>query len=87
MNLLWRLGKEASKYKRLYLVAIVSTFLLTIINLIAPKLLSNMTAIVEQKTALDPVREIGILTGILITLRLLKILIRYLSNYLSHKAA
>jgi len=87
MKLLWRLSKEAIRYKALYVIAILSTLGMTIVNLIAPKLLSNVTALVNEgidKPTLDKVRHI---TLILIGLYLLRILFRFLSNYLAHKAA
>ncbi|MGB8451231.1 MAG: ABC transporter ATP-binding protein [Anaerocolumna sp.] len=87
MKLLWRLGREAIKYKTLYLIAIISTFALTLINLAAPKILSSMTAIVEQGGSDKAVRQIILLTLLLIALYLVRILFRYLSNYLAHKAA
>ena len=87
MKLLWRLGKEAIRYRTLYVFAILSTFGLTIINLAAPKILSSMIAIVEQGESEYAIREIVTLTTVLISLYLLKILFRYLSNYLAHKAA
>ncbi len=87
MKLLWRLGKEAIKYKALYLIAIISTFALTLINLAAPKILSSMTAIVEKGASKEASKQIFLLTVILIALYLLRILFRYLSNYLAHKAA
>lgn len=46
MKMLWKLTKEASRYKGLYILAILSTLLLTGVNLTAPKLLSEMTGIV-----------------------------------------
>ncbi len=87
MKLLWRLGKEAIKYKSLYLIAIISTFALTLINLAAPKILSEMTAIVVKGESPKAVHNILLLTILLILLYLLRILFRYLSNYLAHKAA
>lgn len=87
MKLLWRLGKEAIRYRTLYIIAILSTFGLTIINLAAPKILSSMIAVVEQGASDDAIKRILILTTILILFYLLKILFRYLSNYLAHKAA
>lgn len=36
MKLIWRLVKEAIKYKTLYVVAILSTFTLNMVNLSAP---------------------------------------------------
>ena len=46
MKMLWKLTKEAARYKVLYILAILSTLLLTGVNLAAPKLLSRMTGIV-----------------------------------------
>ena len=45
---LWRLSREAIRYRTLYTVAILSTLALTAVNLAAPKVLSSMTAIVEN---------------------------------------
>jgi len=87
MKLLWRLSKEAIRYKALYVIAILSTLGMTIVNLIAPKLLSNVTALINtgiDKPALEKMQHI---TLILISLYLLRILFRFLSNYLAHKAA
>lgn len=44
---LWRLSREAIRYRTLYIIAILSTLALTAVNLAAPKLLSAMTGIVE----------------------------------------
>ncbi|WP_343209314.1 ABC transporter ATP-binding protein [Anaerolentibacter hominis] len=87
MKLLWRMGKDAIKYKGLYLIAILSTFALTIVNLIVPSLLSSMTGLLEQGATETMLREIGKITVILVLLYLSRILFRYLSNYLAHKAA
>jgi len=45
MKMLWKLTKEAARYKGLYVLAILSTFALTLINLSAPKVLSAMTGV------------------------------------------
>lgn len=87
MKLLWRMGKEAIQYKAYYIIAILATFALTIVNLAAPKILANMTAYVEKGMTEDSVRDVLLLTIALIGLYLLRILFRYLSNYLAHKAA
>ena len=39
MKLLWKLSREAVRYKNLYIVAILSTLGLTVVNLAAPKVL------------------------------------------------
>ncbi len=87
MKMLWKLTKEAARYKALYVLAILSTLGLTIVNLTAPKILSSMTGVVEKgvdTVALDLI--VGLAVGLLI-LYLLRILFRFLSNYLTHKAA
>ena len=87
MKMLWRLSREAIRYKGLYIVAILSTLGLTAVNLAAPKALSAMTGIVERGVDDAGMRRIVTLTLILIGLYLLRILFRFLSNYLAHKAA
>lgn len=87
LKVLWRLGREAKKQKLLLIVAIISTLLLTIINLAAPKLLTTMTAVVEKGVTDNGLHKIFLLTIELIILYLARILFRYLSNFLAHKAA
>ena len=87
MKMLWRLSREAIRYKTLYIVAILSTLCLTAVNLAAPKALSAMTGIVERGVDEAGLRQIGTLTAVLVGLYLLRILFRFLSNYLAHKAA
>lgn len=87
MKMLWKLTKEAARYKGLYVLAILSTLGLTIVNLTAPKVLSAMTGVVEQgvdEAALDRIIKFAFT---LLLLYLLRILFRFLSNYLAHKAA
>ena len=84
---LWRLSREAIRYRTLYIVAILSTLALTAVNLTAPKLLSSMTGIVETGINEEGLRTIGLLTAALVALYLLRILFRFLSNFLAHKAA
>ena len=87
MKTLWRLSREAIRYRTLYSVAILSTLLLTAVNLTAPKLLSAMTGIVEAGVDEAGLYTIGLFTAALVGLYLLRILFRFLSNYLAHKAA
>ena len=85
--MLWKLTKEATRYKGLYVIAILSTLGLTVVNLTAPKVLSTMTGIVGagmDEAALTVIMKLAI---ILLLLYLLRILFRFLSNYLAHKAA
>ena len=87
MKMLWKLTKEAARYKGLYVLAILSTLGLTVVNLTAPKVLSSMTGVVEKgvdDSALDTIMKFALT---LLLLYLLRILFRFLSNYLAHKAA
>ncbi len=87
MKMLWKLTKEAARYKGLYVLAILSTLGLTILNLTAPKLLSSMTGVVEKGVDEAALNTIIWLAVALLLLYLLRILFRFLSNYLTHKAA
>ncbi len=87
MKTLWKLTKEAARYKGLYVIAILSTFGLTIVNLTAPKVLSAMTGLVEKGIDDPALTKIIRLSVILLTLYLLRVLFRFLSNYLAHRAA
>lgn len=87
MKLLLRLSKKAIKYKNLYIIAILSTLSLTIVNLITPRVLSRMTGIVSSGIDEMGLRQIQRLDFILIGLYLLRVVFRFLSNYIAHKAA
>ena len=87
MKTLWKLTKEAARYKSMYVAAILSTFLLTAVNLAAPKVLSSMTGIVEMGMDEQAFRQIAMLALILLALYCFRVLFRFGSNYLAHKAA
>ena len=87
MKLLWKLSKEAIRYRGLYILAILATLSLTFVNLAAPKVLSAMTGIVLRGVTEEGLATIWKLTIILICLYLSRILFRFLSNYMAHKAA
>jgi len=87
MRLLWRLSREAVRYKSLYVVAILATLGLTCVNLAAPRALSAMTGIVERGVTQSALSSIGWLTALLVILYLLRVAFRFMSNYLAHKAA
>ena len=80
MKLLWRLSREASRYKGLYLAAILATLALTGVNLAAPKLLSAVTGVVEGGVDEAGLNRILILTAALAALYLLRVLFRLMSN-------
>lgn len=85
MKLLWRLGREAARFKKLYAISIFATLLLTAVNLTAPMLLREMTGVVEKGGG--DFGRIGLLTLFIAALYLLRVLFRFLSNYLAHVAA
>ena len=87
MKTLWKLTKEAARYKAQYVLAILSTLGLTIVNLTAPKLLSSMTGVVEKGLDEAGLNQVLLLALGLLVLYLLRILFRFGSNYLTHKAA
>ncbi len=87
MKMLWKLTKEAARYKGLYILAILSTLLLTGVNLTAPKLLSKMTGIVGSGVDEAALKKISTLALSLLGLYLLRIVFRFMNNYLAHKAA
>jgi ATP-binding cassette subfamily B protein len=85
MKLLWRIAKEAKKYRGLLLLGILSTMLLTGLNLAAPRILARMTGIVQK--GVQDMKEILTLAAALLLLYLIRIVFRFLSSYLPHKAA
>ncbi len=87
MKMLWKLTKEAARHKVLYILAILSTLLLTGVNLTAPKLLSRMTGIVGGDVDDAALKQIVFLAIGLLLLYLLRIVFRFMNNYLAHKAA
>ncbi len=87
MKTLWKLTKEAARYKGLYVLAILATLGLTVVNLTAPKVLSSMTGVVEKGVDNATIDIIVKLAVALLFLYLIRILFRFMSNYLTHKAA
>ncbi len=87
MKILWKLSREALRYRTLYIAAILATLSLTAVNLTAPRVLSAMTGIVEQGVTDAGLVRIRSMTLILIALYLSRIVFRFMSNYLAHKAA
>ncbi len=87
MKLLLKLSREAVRYRKLYVVAILSTLALTGVNLAAPRVLSALTGLVEQGMDESSIRTIWVLTFTLVGLYLSRILFRFCNNYLAHKAA
>ncbi|MCR5031752.1 MAG: ABC transporter ATP-binding protein/permease [Lachnospiraceae bacterium] len=86
-KVLWKLTKEAARYKGLYVIAILATFGLTAVNLAAPKVLSTMVGIVGDGVDEAALTRVQGLAALLLGLYLLRVLFRFLSNYLAHRAA
>lgn len=86
MRVLWRLSKAAGKYRALYGAAIGSTLILALLNLAGPRALSQIISIVGESGA-NAYGTIRGLTIFLAGIYLLRVLFRYLSNYIAHLAA
>ncbi len=86
MKILLRLAKEAHQYKWYQVLAIFCTILITLISLAAPKLLSNMTAIVSKGVDAAGLHQIYRIAVILLILYLVRILLRFLASYVAHIA-
>ena len=87
MRILLRVIKEARKFKGLFVISIISTLLLAVLNLIAPRLMSHMITLVSQGLDSAGLQQTLMIAVILLCLYLSRILFRYLSNFLAHKAA
>ncbi|MCL2721193.1 MAG: ABC transporter ATP-binding protein/permease [Treponema sp.] len=87
MKTLWRIAKEAVRYKGWLFLAILGTFLLTGVNLIAPRIMASMTGLVAEGVTEEKLITIIWMAGILLILFLVRILFRFLNSYCSHKAA
>jgi ABC-type multidrug transport system fused ATPase/permease subunit len=87
MKTLWRIAKEAVRYKGWLLLAIFGTLSLTAVNLIAPRIMASMTGLVAAGMTDESFITVLWMAGTLLGLFLLRILFRFLGNYCSHRAA
>ena len=87
MRTVLRIAREAKRRMGLLAVAMCATLLLTGANLAAPQVLTRMTAIVASNVTQGGMPEIIRLTVILLAIYILRVLFRYLSNFMAHKAA
>ena len=87
MKYLIRLSREAKRYAPLYLIGILCIFCLSAVNLAAPRVLSAATGIVQTGVDSDALERLAGLSLLLVALYLLRVVFRFLSNYLLHKAA
>ena len=79
--MLWRLSHEAIRYRGLYVIAILATLCLTVVNLAAPKVLSSMTGIVERGVDEAGLQRIFTLTAVLVALYLLRNVLERFSRF------
>lgn len=87
MKLLWKFGNAAIRYKALYIIAILSTFMLTFLNLAAPKALAAMTGIVKDGVTRETLDSITFIALVLLGIYLARVVFTFLASYLAHKAA
>ena len=87
MKTLWRIAKEAVRYKGWLLLAMFGTLALTGVNLIAPRIMASMTGVVADGMTSESFITVLWSAGELLALFLVRILFRFLSSYCSHRAA
>ncbi|MBP3940099.1 MAG: ABC transporter ATP-binding protein [Christensenellaceae bacterium] len=87
MKLLVRLAREASSKKWLLIISMFSTLALTFVNMYQPRVLSDFIELIGGGITEASFSMIWQFTFILLGLYLVKVLFRYLSNYMAHKAA
>ena len=87
MRVLFRVAKEAKKYAGLLILAACSTLALAGVNLLTPRLMSMMISMVSTGLVEADLQKILYIALSLMGLYLSRILFRYWSNFMAHKAA
>ena len=87
MKNILRLVKYARSYWHLLVISAVSIIAITVLNLIGPKLITDLIDILSGSFDESSMAAIRNLALILAGTYLLRILFRFLNSYLSHKAA
>lgn len=87
MKVLFRIGKEAKKYMKYYVVGILAVIFTTGVNLTAPRLLSQMTGIVSKGVDAEGLETILVLAVAILGLYAIKLVCRFISTYMLHIAA
>ena len=87
MKVLWRVTKEAKKYRAYLFAAALSTLILTGLNLFTPRIQQLIVTHIVEGLTDETVRQVIYLTLILLAIYLIRALFRFLSNVLAHKAA
>ncbi|MCL2574715.1 MAG: ABC transporter ATP-binding protein/permease [Defluviitaleaceae bacterium] len=87
MKLLWRIAKEAKRYKGLLTLGGLATLTLIFLNLLAPQILREMTGIVNGGMTQEGLSDIMRLALMLLGLYGARVIFRFLASYIPHKAA
>jgi ATP-binding cassette subfamily B protein/subfamily B ATP-binding cassette protein MsbA len=87
MKNILRLVKYAKQYWHLLVISAISTIAITLLNLIGPRLITDLIDILTGDLSSDSMIRVRNIALILTATYLLRILFRFLNNYLSHKAA
>lgn len=87
MKTILQLTREAARYKAYYFGAILATLLLTVVNLITPRILSQTTGLISSGMNEEKLGRIINLALFLAGLYLARVALRFMNNYLAHKAA
>ena len=82
-----RLVKYAKPYWQLMIISAISMLAITALNLLGPRLIMDLVAILTGDFNETSMSAIWKIAAILAATYLLRILFRFLNNYLSHKAA
>jgi len=87
VKLLLRVAKETKGERAALAAAMVCTLMLTVLSLFIPRVQMQMIARIEGGVDSAVLAEIGRMAAILVALLLLRVVLRYLSGMLAHKAA
>jgi ABC-type multidrug transport system fused ATPase/permease subunit len=87
VKILWRVTKEASRYKGYLIAAALSTLILTGLNLVGPRIQTLIIGDLEKGLTDETMGHILSLVISLLAIYLSRILFRITSNLLAHKAA
>ncbi len=87
MKILWTVLKGAAKYKWLLITSCISTLFITALNLISPWLIRELINIISGEMSEQAQRVVVNIGLIVCVTYILRVVFRFLQNYLSHKAA
>ena len=87
MKTLFRIIREAKKYYLLLIVGVIAILSHTALNLIGPRLLSQITSLVVAGLTSETLKNLIGFSFALLGIYFLRIFTRFFSNYMPHKAA